>query len=418
MFSYSLLPRIFVLCALWAGLSLFGGNAALAGEDARVFRIYVDADQTENTASGRSIEMGIRTALSHADLAPDGVRFEIVPLDHRANAKRSFRNIMQYLRDPEGLAVIGGMHSPPYLTYRDRINEDGALLLLPWSAAGPITRGEGPVNWIFRASVDDTKAGGFLVNEALGNGGCKTPSMLLLNSGWGRFNKKQITAALEEHGHASPPYFYFDSDISEEQVRIYVRDLSQTNTDCVLFVGNGRAGIRFIRAMAKLPEPIRVFSHWGITGGDLPTKTAHAEREYLDLMFLQTCLPFGKTDRPAVARAVEAARELFPGEFTTLERQPAPVGFAHAYDLGLILMSALRDVSLDGDIAEVRMRVRDQLEQLDGLIPGLLKTYETPFSAEGFDAHEALGSDDLCLARYDAEGHIQFVAANHGAVGQ
>lgn len=325
---------------------------------------------------------------------------------------------MTYLKDPDGLAVIGGMHSPPYLTYREQINEGGALLLLPWSAAGPITRTENPVNWIFRASVDDTKAGGFLAHEAVVKGECKKPAMVLLNSGWGRFNKKQITAALEELGHTGTPDFLFDSDVSEARMRILVRDLERTNADCVIYVGNDRAGIRFIHELGQLAEPIRVFSHWAITGGGFPQQTKHAHRTFLELKFLQTCLPFAHADRPALAKSEAAARALFPGEFTTLDAQPAPVGFAHAYDLGLILMAAMREISLDGDIGAVRARVRDRLEMLETPVPGLLKTYQTPFSKDGPDAHEALGADDLCLARFDAEGQIVFVDPDEGTVGQ
>ncbi|MFK7945092.1 MAG: hypothetical protein AB8B85_19570, partial [Paracoccaceae bacterium] len=144
----------------------------------------------------------------------------------------------------------------------------------------------------------------------------------------------------------------------------------------------------------------------------------HAQRDHLDLQFLQTCLPFGTPDNPTVAKAVDAARELFPDEFSTLDAQPAPVGFAHAYDLGLILMAALRTVPIDGDISTVRARVRDALENLQEPIPGLVKTYQTPFSAEGFDAHEALGAEDLCLARYNAEGAIEFLEFGTGSISQ
>lgn len=424
MMSFRLLPRFLFLCALGAGLLMFGGQGALATDDlakdeARVFRIYLDADRTENLAAARSIEMGIRTALSHDHLLPDGIRFELVIKDHRGNAKRSLRNIKTYLKDEDGLAIIGGMHSPPYMTYREEINEEGALLLLPWSAAGSITRTDSPVNWIFRASVDDTKAGGFLVNEAVVKGGCKSPAMVLLNSGWGRFNQKQMTAALAELGITEPPSFYYDADISEARVRIMVRDLQRTNADCVLFVGNGKGSLMFVREMAQTTEGIRIFSHWGITGGQFAQQSEHADRMHLDMKFLQTCLPFGREDLPALQEAEAAAQALFPDEFTTLEGQPAPVGFAHAYDLGLILMTAMRETQLHGDIAEVRTRVRNQLEQLEAPVPGLLKTYQAPFSAEGVDAHEALGSDDLCLARHNEEGQIVFVDTDRGqTVGQ
>lgn len=62
--------------------------------------------------------------------------------------------------------------------------------------------------------------------------------------------------------------------------------------------------------------------------------------------------------------------------------------------------------------------MRDALERLEEPIPGLLKTYQRPFSSEGADAHEALGADDLCLARYDEAGNIVFVNTRSTAINQ
>ncbi|MCH2095048.1 MAG: hypothetical protein MK160_08010 [Rhodobacteraceae bacterium] len=126
-------------------------------------------------------------------------------------------------------------------------------------------------------------------------------------------------------------------------------------------------------------------------------------------------MPLDDADHVVLDRASGAARALFPGEFTTIEQLAAPVGFAHGYDLGLILLTALEATPIEGDIAALRGGVRSALERLPTSIDGIMKTYVKPFSDKGFDSHEALGSEDLCLARFDPSGRIRIL---QGAVNQ
>lgn len=384
---------------------------AAAGEE-RVLRIYLDADRTENFASARAIEMGVNAAFSDASQHPEGVRFEIVPLDHRANAKRSHKNVRQFLADDSGLAIFGGQHSPPYLNYREWINEQGALLLLPWSAAGPTTRTTAPVNWIFRTSVDDTKSGGFLVDQATRVYGCEQPALVMWNSGWGRANRKIIAKALEDAGVSNYRVEMVDGQAPQTAFKILAREFEAEGSDCIIFVGIWRMGTKLVEEVAALPSPMRVFSHWGIMGGSFIEQTTHEARSRVGLRFLQTCLPFGRDDLEPLRKAESAARALYPGEFTEIENMAAAVGFAHAYDMGKILLSALRQTDLTGDIVEVRARVRDRLENLEAPVPGLLKTYVRPYSAEGFDSHESLGASDLCLAHFGTDGRIVFLTGS------
>lgn len=395
--------------ALISFVIVLGIGTAAAADEERTFRIYLDADWTGNIQSARAIEMGVNAAFSDASQHPEGVRFEIVPLDHRANAKRSHKNVRQFLADDAGLAIFGGQHSPPYLNYQEWINEQGALLLLPWSAAGPTTRTTAPVNWIFRTSVDDTKSGGFLVDQAMRVYGCEQPALVLWNSGWGRANRKTITKALEDAGISKYRVEMVDGQAPQTAYKILAREFEAEGSDCVIFVGIWQMGSKLVQEVAALSSPMRVFSHWGIMGGSFFEHTTQEARSRVRLRFLQTCLPFGRDDLEPLQKAETAARALYPGEFTEIESMSAAVGFAHAYDMGQILLSALRQTDLSGDIAEVRARVRDRLENLEEPVPGLLKTYVRPYSAEGFDSHEALGMSDLCLAQLGTDGRIVFL---------
>jgi len=47
----------------------------------------------------------------------------------------------------------------PYIKNRGLINKNNIPLLVPWAAGGPITRYPQSDNWVFRLSIDDSKAG-------------------------------------------------------------------------------------------------------------------------------------------------------------------------------------------------------------------------------------------------------------------
>ena len=152
--------------------------------------IHIDADFTVSFEAAESIEFGVATALEENGWQLGGELVEIVRRDHRGNVKRSRANLERFLRNENAITVIGGMHSPSYLANREFINENELLLMLPWSAAGPITRAaENMANWVFRLSVDDSKTGEFMVQQSIDQGNCQSLALTLLETGWGRANE-------------------------------------------------------------------------------------------------------------------------------------------------------------------------------------------------------------------------------------
>lgn len=392
--------RLAIAIVLVAGIS--------RASEPQVIRIYLDADQDGDAAAGRAIRIGIETALERTAADLEGFRFELVDRGNRGNVRRSYRNLLEYEADPSALAVFGGTQSPGYLAYREEISAAEILLLLPWSAAGPITRGPSNPNWIFRLSVDDTKVGGFLATKAVVENGCTAPTLLLLNTGWGRANEGTIRSALSGLGIPDPTIIYFDTGTDLRGMRIIARDVAGSSADCVLLVSGAKEGAYFVSALANEQDDVRVFSHWGITVGDFQHVTTPAERAEVGLKFIQTCWTAGPDQQAMQAEVNPIARALFPDEFNRLDLLDAAVGFVHAYDLTLLLVEAIRQVGLGPDMSDNRRRIRDALETLEGPVPGLMKQYAYPFSAEGYDSHEALGSADLCLARFDEFGRVSF----------
>ncbi|WP_420005496.1 ABC transporter substrate-binding protein [Arenibacterium sp. LLYu02] len=386
----------------------FGPLPALA----EPLELIIDADYSKNPASSQSIELGVRTALEEVDYMLGDLPVVVVPKDHRGNLKRSARTFQEFSENPSGLAVIGGLHSPPYLAEQDFINSNGLLTLLTWSAAGPITRSKaGMENWFFRLSVDDSRSGGFLVDAAVSEGHCSKIGLLLLDTTWGQANRDPLTRALEAWSMTPAFIEFIPSTIGDARASALAESIARTSPDCLIMLANWDSGAVVINALHHVLPEVRIFSHWGIMGGGFADLVNDEVRTAHQLSVLQTCgLARERAGSAILAAALERAQPNSP----QLSAVAAPTGFVHGYDLTRLLIAAAKQAATtsawQGDIASKRRAIKTALETLRTPVDGILKTYSAPFSAytpNRPNAHEALGPSDLCLARFSKEGVLK-----------
>lgn len=372
--------------------------------------LYLDADRTGHLESAQSIEQGVKVALAEVDNQLNGVPVRFVVRDHRGNVKRSKRHMDEFLRDANALVFVAGMHSPPLIKYRDFINQQGILTLVPWAAGTPITRSlDSDQNFIFRLSVDDSKVGGFLLNVAFEQG-CSVPHLVLENTGWGKSNYKAMMRALPSDVDAEVKVSWFDWGIQASDARNIVRQAQQDKAQCLLLVGNAREGKNIVDAVAELNASLPVYSHWGITGGQFAQNVPFEVREKAQLTFVQSCFNFySNALTPFQTGVFERASRLFPEHFTSTNIQ-APAGFVHGYDLTRVLIAAANRIEWQQEMPANRRALKVALESLETPVQGLVKRYQHPFSPisrENMDAHEALSAQDLCMAMYDEHDGVK-----------
>jgi len=391
---------------------LFSGGVSAAVESDSALRIYIDADFTHASASSVAIEQGIRTALSEEGNLLDGRPVEILRRDHHGNTRRSQDNIALFAQDKQALAIFTGMHSPPVLANLQAIHENHLLTLVPWAAAGQITRYPSEENWVFRLSVDDTKAGDVLIDYALSARGLKKPVLLLEDTGWGSSNMTSMQQALKSRGHAPAEVFQFKWGLSEQTARDIYRDVLASGADAIILVANAPEAETLVRAMNLFDQAERlpIISHWGITGGSFAENLGYDILSGFDLVFLQTSFSFlSQPDSLMGQKVLKRAMQLFPEQIGSAKDIRPPTGFIHAYDLTRLLIAAVRKVGLTNEIEVDRQNVRAALENLPVSVPGLIKLYQRPFRPfhkGDDDAHEALGRKDLTLARYEEDLEI------------
>lgn len=377
--------------------------------------IYHDADYSLNQVSANSMKMGLLTALDEVNNEVQGYKLALKEKNHRGNNKRSLLNMKDFINDEQALFILGGLHSPPYIKNRAFINENQIPLLVPWAAGGPITRYPSLNNWVFRLSIDDTKAGIRISEFALKNLSCQNPHLLLEDTPWGKSNKKTMSTYLKD----KVPFglSLFGWNIKENSARIIIRNIIAENYDCIFLVGNFNETHQFINAMAAMEANTRVplVSHWGATGGDVDIIFTEQIKKSVSFHFIQSCYSLAAAKQsPFQLSAIKRAQQLFPAEFNSPENLKAPAGFIHAYDLGRLAIGALQQIKLTGNIKHDRLIFKQALESLQQPIQGLIKEYDKPFSQwneQTPDAHEALRLENFCMATFGEQNHI-IVTAN------
>lgn len=347
-----------------------------------------------NSTSAQSIERGILTAIDDINRnggVLGGRPLTLITREHRSISARGIKNIRELATIPGLVAVFGGRFSPVVMEELPVLEQTRTLFLAPWSSADAIVDNGMEPNYIFRLSLRDSLAMPFLLKRAADRGLTRV-GLLLTNTAWGRSNLEAANHYLA--GHRTPDlvgtawYNWRDRTLVDKY-----KALADAGAQAILLVANDDEAAVLVREIAALPPARRlpILSHWGVTGGDFVGQAGPALQE-VDFSVIQTFSPF-RIPPDRLAPVLETAGRLFG--IQRPEDIVSPVGFLHAYDLTRILALAI-----DRAGTTDRAAVRDALEQV-GPYHGVTRDYDRPFAP---GRHEALGPDDLLMARFRADG--------------
>ena len=379
--------RLIIAFSIWVFTS--GANAA-------PWVIGLDADLSSvSKAGGIAISQGANLAIAEIN-AKGGILGEQVVLkmkDHRGNPARGIANIKSLSKNDKLLAVIGGVHTPVALAELPLIHEKKVIYLDPWAAGTPVIRNGYQPNFAFRLSVRDEWAASAILNKAKSKG-CQSVTLFLEQTGWGRSNEKSMTkaSAALDLPIKGIEWFHWNSKILDKLVTKTVND----GTQCIALVANTPEGSQIINSIANIDKSKRpkVFSHWGIVGGDFTKKIELAQLAKVELYFLNT-LAFNAPKTPTGV----LLKKSFEKKHGKQPANEAFNGVAHAYDLVHLLALAVEKAG-----SAESTKVRSTLEKL-GKFKGAMKTYIKPFSA---DQHEALDVSDYIMLEFNEQGFSEF----------
>jgi len=381
--------------AALAFLMVLSTAGAGARAEPKPVRVGLDAEfGLDNSTSAQAVELGMRTAIHEINRAGGvlgGRPVELVTRDHRSIPARGIRNIEEFARMPDLVAVFGGRFSPVIIEELPTLTATRTLFMAPWSSADMIIDNDMKPNYVYRLSLRDSLAMPKLLQTAKKRGLAKV-GLLLTNTSWGRSN----LFAAERYADANKDirivrtawYNWRDQTLVGKY-----QALRQAGAQTIVLVANDDEAAVLVREVAALPrsERLPILSHWGVTGGEF-VRQAGPALNMVDFSVIQT-FSFFRADKTQLAGFMRSLAAV--SKIRRIEDIDGPVGVAHAYDLMHILAKA---IELAGSTD--RKAVRDALEKVRAH-RGLVRSYAPPFTP---GRHEALDARDLLIARYRPDG--------------
>jgi branched-chain amino acid transport system substrate-binding protein len=345
------------------------------------------------STSDDAIQRGVEVAVAEINAAGGvlgGRPLQIVALDNRSVTARGLENVRTLAARKDLVAFLCGKFSPIALQEVPLVHELELPMLDPWAAADAIIDHGRHPSFTFRLSPADRWAMARLLRTARERRLTKV-GLLLVNTGWGRSAEASAKVFLA----AQPGMSVVGTRWFNWRVPTLLPEyeaLRAAGAQAIVLVTNELEGATLVREVAALPAAQRlpILAHHGIVGGDLVAMVGPALHE-VDLSIVQVFSPASARARKLMA----ALRERYG--LSKPEQAPSVGGTATAYDLTRLLGMAI-DLAGSAD----RRAVRAALERLPAY-DGVVRRFEHPFTAT---RHEALGPDDLFMARFDRSGTL------------
>lgn len=359
--------------------------------------IGLDAEFGHSTStSAEAIQRGMTIAIDEINAAGGVLKGRPLVLEVRGNRSvptRAVENIKELAGNPDLVAVLTGKFSPAVLDASKIAQELGMNLMAAWSAADGIIDNGFKNSYIFRLSMRDAWALEAMLKHAQRKGMAKV-GLLLPNTAWGRssLNAAENFFAKNARMKSTSIGWY---NWGDKSMMAQYQAARAAGAQSIMLVANEQEGASFVKEVAALPkaERLPIVSHWGVTGGDFVQLCGSALQE-VDFSVVQTYSFIGVSD-PVANKVIAAMKSKYGVE--NARAIDSPVGVAHAYDLVHILARAIDKAGTTD-----RKAIRTALEKVKNY-RGLVKNYARPFTPE---RHEALGVENVFLARFEADGSI------------
>jgi len=342
-----------------------------------------DLSASPSAQSGQAAVLGMEAAIADVNAAGGvlGRKLTLITRDDVSQPPKSIQNMSDLVDNEKVVAVFGPTNSGNAMAWKHIANQKKIPVLGNVGSGTDITKpmSPGADNYMFRVSMVDRQQVAALMAYVKKNAATsKVIGLMAETTGYGQGGLKDMEeiAALQGIKPAAVERFGVgDTDMTSQ-----LSKMKSAGVDTVVVWAQGTPIAQLIRSMEKINYFPLTLTSWAadnITFYDAAGKTL-AEKP----IFMRTV---SETKTPAQQKLFDriGAKLKAPGSFS----------FAlHGYDSILILTQAIKQAnSTDG------AAVRAALEDLKAPVPGLLKTYDQPFSKTN---HEALTAKDLVWIRW------------------
>ncbi|KAF3996465.1 ABC transporter substrate-binding protein [Glaciimonas immobilis] len=333
-----------------------------------------DLSASPSALSGKAAVFGIQAAIEDINASGGvlGRKLSLVTRDDLSQPQKSMQNMSELIDAEKVVAVIGPTNSGNALAWKHIANEKKIPVIGAIGSATAITfpMSKGASNYMFRVSMVDRDSIAALLAYVSKNPGSKKIGFMVETTGFGQGGLKDIEELAQLHQivpACSEKFGVADTDMTSQ-----LNKCKAAGVDTLIVWAQAVPSAQLMRSMEKISYAPTTLMSWGI---QQPSFYEIAGSTAMRPIFLQT-LTDERTPRQ---------QKLF--ERIAPKMPTSPFGIAgHAYDAVLLLAAAIKQAnSTEG------VKVRDALENLQGNVDGVMKTYAKPFSAIN---REALSSSD------------------------
>jgi len=375
---------------LLAGALAFAASLP-AGAQEVVKLGLVAAMSGQSAKSGEAIVRGLSLAVDEINAAGGllGKKVELVVRDDESNPAKGALAARELVQREKVAALFGGLDTPVSLAIVPFANQNKVPFMGVWAAGTPITRNGAAENYVFRVSAVDELVDKALVDYSIAKHQTKKPGMIPINNPWGESNEKGLKAALAAKNIAYAGIEKFETN--DVDVVPQLSRLKEAGADVLYLVANVAPSSQVVKSLDRMGWNVPIVSHWGPAGGRFSELAGASAAK---VHFIQTYSFSGKLS-PKGEAVLAALKKKYP-EIKTLADVTPAVGIANAYDaMHLTALAIAKAQSLEGP------KVREAFYAIDSY-PGLIKTYQKPFSPENQDA---LSEKDYLFTHF-VEGEI------------
>lgn len=373
--------------SIWMLAAALGVSLNVAAQNTTPIKIG-----TNCTFEGQSGEMGVsvRSALRiavneiNAVGGVGGRKLQLVERDDKADPATGLAIAEELVHKEKVVATIGYCNSGVAAKAIDVYQKAKVPLIIPVATGTAITRKfappAAPENYIFRVAMADQLQVDFILKEMIDKRGLKKIAVFADDTGYGEGGLKDVERLLAARGM---------QPVIVERFKQGTADLTPALTRArdagadVLFtyalgpdmatVSKGRQAMGW-KVQQTGPWTVAFRNHIDIAG-------AAAENAVMPQTFIQD----GVMNERSTALVLQYAK------MNNVRNIPCAMCAAQTYDAMFLLLNAMfRAPNMDGP------SLRHALENLDRRMPGVIATYQNPFSRED---HEALDSSILLLGQ-------------------
>lgn len=355
---------------------------------------------TNCTFEGQSGEMGIsmRSALRiavneiNAVGGVGGRKIQLIERDDKADPETGKAIAEELVNREKVVATIGYCNSGVAMKAIDVYQKAMVPLIIPVATGTAITKAFAPPgaaeNYIFRVAMPDQAQVAFVLKELIDKRGLSKIAVFADNTGYGEGGLKDVERYLAQRGM---------SPVNVERFPQGVKDLTpalkrarDAGADVLFTYALGPDNAQISKSREAIGWKVQHAGPWGV-----------AFRNHLDIagsaaegaVMAQTFIQDGVMNQRSTALVLQYAK------LNNVKNIPCAMCAAQTYDAMFLLLQAMFQAKeINGP------SIKTALENLDHRVPGVLATYNHPFTKED---HEALDSSILVLGKVK-NGLVQY----------